>query len=110
MKYNKASVIIIGAGPAGLATAAELGLKKRSYIILEKGDMVAQSWQKHYDRLHLHTVRDFSHLPNEPFPETYPQFVHKDDLLKYYQAYAEKYEIAPLFNHNFESIKKDNND
>jgi hypothetical protein len=45
--------IIIGAGPAGLATAAALRVRGLNASILEKSDAVGAVWRRHYDRLHL---------------------------------------------------------
>lgn len=100
------TVLIIGAGPAGLAVAAGLHQKGIDYIILEKATAVAQSWRNHYDRLHLHTVRDLSNLPAMPFPDTYPQFVHKSDLILYYEAYAKAFDIVPRYGHNVVQINR----
>lgn len=100
------SVIVIGAGPAGLAAAALLREKDISFTILEKGQGVAQCWRDHYDRLHLHTVKELSHLPGEDFPEEYDRYVHKKDLVHYYEQYAEKRDIKPLFGKNVIGIEK----
>ena len=40
-------VIIIGAGPAGLAAAGQLSEKNIPFIVLEKGEGVAQCWRDH---------------------------------------------------------------
>ncbi|HET9980721.1 MAG TPA: NAD(P)-binding protein, partial [Ktedonobacterales bacterium] len=56
-------VLIVGAGPAGLATAACLTRRKIPYRLFEAGDMPANTWRRLYDRLHLHTVRALSGLP-----------------------------------------------
>ena len=47
--------IIIGAGPAGLATAASLQGQGLKAVILEKADIVGSVWRRHYDRLGLRT-------------------------------------------------------
>lgn len=91
------SVIIIGAGPAGLAAAGQLQKQNITFTILEKGQGVAQCWRDHYDRLHLHTVKELSHLPGEEFPEDFDRYVHRKDLVQYYENYAEKRNIRPLF-------------
>lgn len=100
------SVIIIGAGPAGLSAAGGLKEKGIPSIILEKGEGVAQCWRDHYDRLHLHTVRDLSHLEGEPFPQDYPMYVPKKELVSYYENYAKKRAIAPLFGRTVNKIEK----
>ena len=47
--YKK--VIIIGAGPAGLATSKILNDYKIENLILEKGKRIANSWRIFYDSL-----------------------------------------------------------
>ena len=90
--------LIIGAGPAGLATAGRLRKAGREFTLLEQTSTIAPSWQNHYDGLHLHTVNPLSHLPHLPFPDGYPVYVSKEDLVSYYQQYAETFDIKPVFN------------
>ena len=61
-------VIVIGAGPAGLAVAASLGRRGVRAVVLERADDVGASWRRHYERLHLHTTRRWSGLPGFPIP------------------------------------------
>ena len=82
------NIVIIGAGPAGLAIAGRLRQKNIQFTILEKDQKVASMWHKHYDRLHLHTVKDLSYLPNQPFPAEYPTYVPRQKLVDYYRDYA----------------------
>ncbi|KAJ7033908.1 hypothetical protein C8F04DRAFT_957087 [Mycena alexandri] len=66
--------LIIGAGQAGLATAAqlkELGLKA---CVIERNGRVGTSWRDRYESLQLNTPKDFSHLPYLPFPAEWPMF------------------------------------
>jgi cation diffusion facilitator CzcD-associated flavoprotein CzcO len=102
-------VLIIGAGPAGLAVAGRLRKKGIDFEIIEKTDKIASSWYGHYDRLHLHTVKQLSRLPHLPFPEEYPLYVPRLDLIKYYEDYAREFKIQPHFNHSVTSVKKDGN-
>jgi indole-3-pyruvate monooxygenase len=44
-------VLIVGAGPAGLATAACLKQRKIPARIFEAGDAPATTWRRLYDRL-----------------------------------------------------------
>ena len=59
-------VVVIGAGPAGLAAAAAATFRGLMVEVLEAGRSVATSWRSHYDRLHLHTTRALSGLPGMP--------------------------------------------
>lgn len=99
--------LIIGAGPAGLAVAGRLRQKGLDFEILEKTDKIAWSWHNHYDRLCLHTVKQFSHLPHLPFPEDYPLYVPREDLAQYYENYAAHFNIQPQFGEEVVSVRKE---
>jgi glycine/D-amino acid oxidase-like deaminating enzyme len=49
-------VVIIGAGPAGLAVGAARAARGLDATLLER-DRVGSAWHRHYERLHLHTIR-----------------------------------------------------
>jgi cation diffusion facilitator CzcD-associated flavoprotein CzcO len=89
--------LIIGAGPAGLAMAGRMRNAGIDFVIIEQSDRLAQRWRDHYDRLHLHTVKRWSHLPYLPFPDHYPVYISKDDLVKYYEQYARHFVIEPRY-------------
>ena len=56
-------ILIIGAGPAGLAVAGSLAGRGLQAVIIEKAGDIGSSWRGHYDRLRLHTVKQESALP-----------------------------------------------
>ena len=91
------NVLILGAGPAGLAIAARLKRAGISFDILEASAFVGNAWRNHYDRLKLHTARDLSHLPFVPFPRTYPEYVTRQQLVDYMDHYARQFELKPHF-------------
>ena len=86
-------VVVIGAGPAGLATAACLQRAGIRPLVLDQGDRVGQSWAERYDRLHLHTPRVQSHLPGYRLPARAGRWVSRDDMAAYLRAYAEHHGI-----------------
>jgi len=88
-------VIVLGAGPAGLAAAACLKRRGVEPLVLEAGPSVASSWRRHYARLRLHTVKQQSHLPGMPFPRELPRYPARADVVAYLEAYAARFEIAP---------------
>jgi hypothetical protein len=90
-------VIVIGAGPAGMAMSARMGKHGISHVVLEQGNRVAWRWQRHYRRLHLHTHKDYSELPGKAFPKDYPAYIGRSDLIRYFDGYAEVNRIRPRF-------------
>ena len=102
-----ADAIVVGAGPAGLACAAtmcELGLK---VAILERSDVVASVWRRHYDRLHLHTDRGHSGLPGLAMPRSYPRFPSCAQVVEYLESYAAHFDLRPIFNSAVRTIRRD---
>jgi len=87
--------VVIGAGPAGLASAVCLKRHGVDALVLEAGPSLANSWRNHYDRLHLHTVKQQSHMPGLPFAREMPRYPSRDDVVAYLQAYAARFAIQP---------------
>jgi cation diffusion facilitator CzcD-associated flavoprotein CzcO len=105
----KTQTIIIGAGPSGLAVAARLANAGLSFEVIEQSNKIASSWHQHYDRLHLHTVKHLSTLPFVDFPEHFPQYVSRQLLVDYYEAYAKQFNINPHFNCKVVAVQKIDN-
>ena len=81
-------VLVIGAGPAGLAVAASLKKRGVPVVVLERADDVGASWRRHYERLHLHTTRRWSGLPGFPIPQRFGRWVARADVVNYLEMYA----------------------
>ena len=99
-------VIVVGAGPAGLAMAGRLSKAGIPFKLLEKSERIANSWEQFYDRLKLHTIKEFSELPYFPFPKSYPTYIPRLDLIKYFKSYVEHFGIKPQFGESVGSIQK----
>jgi len=89
----KPVVCIVGAGPAGLSMASQLHARSIPYVVLEASDVAGSSWGSRYDRLHLHTIKSISALPNFPFPDYFPEYVSAKDLQQYYAACASQLNV-----------------
>lgn len=99
-------VAIVGAGPAGLAVGACLRKAGLDFVILERNREVASSWRRHYDRLHLHTVKQLSSLPYVPFPAAYPRYVPRDLVIEYLEGYAATFGLKPRFGETVRSVRR----
>jgi cation diffusion facilitator CzcD-associated flavoprotein CzcO len=86
-------VIVVGAGPAGLATSRELTRAGVDHRVLERGRQVGETWARLYDSLVLHTGRHLSALPGMPLPSTLPTFVPRGDFLDYLHRYADRFRL-----------------
>ncbi len=94
---TEAAVGVVGAGPAGLATAAMLKAEGVRTVVLEQSTGVGTTWQGHYDRLHLHTARTLSQLPDLGFPRRYGRWVPRDGVVSYLEAYTDHHGLEIRF-------------
>jgi thioredoxin reductase len=85
--------IVIGAGPAGLATSRELARRGVQHVVLERGDRVAHSWANLYDSLVLHTGKHMSALPGLKLPRSAPLFVPRGEFVRYLEDYAARFRL-----------------
>jgi putative flavoprotein involved in K+ transport len=100
-------VLIVGAGPAGLAAAAELGRRGISAQVLERGESVATSWRRRYDRLRLNTSRWTSNLPHARYPKAAGLFPSRDHVVGYLEDYAARNCIKIRFGTIVERVDRD---
>ncbi|KAK1275236.1 putative indole-3-pyruvate monooxygenase YUCCA10 [Acorus gramineus] len=93
----KKEVVIVGAGPSGLATSVCLNLLSIPNVILEKEDCYNSLWKKRsYDRLKLHLAKEFCNLPHFPHPKSAPTYIPKDAFIKYVDDYVSHFNLNPL--------------
>lgn len=90
-------VLIVGAGPAGLAVSACLKDRGVAHSIVERAHDVASSWRRHYSRLHLHTVKQYSGMPGMPWPKDTPQYPSRQQVVDYLTQYAAARAVSPQF-------------
>jgi cation diffusion facilitator CzcD-associated flavoprotein CzcO len=81
-------VVIVGAGPAGVAAAVALKDRGIRPLVVDQADSIASSWRRRYDRLRLNTCRPLSHLPKRGFPRGTPMFPSRDELVAHLERHA----------------------
>jgi hypothetical protein len=104
---SRIDVAVIGAGPAGLAVGAALQRTRKKFVILERNLTVGSSWRAHYERVHLHTIKQLSALPYCPFPASYPRYVPKALMIAYLERYAAMFHLEPHFGETVRSVDRD---
>ena len=90
---HREEIIIVGAGQAGLSLGYWLKRQRRSFLLLEAGQRIGESWRQRYDSLVLFTPRSYSALPGLALssnPEGRPT---KDEMADYLQSYADHFAL-----------------
>lgn len=107
---RRRGVVVLGAGPAGLATAAELGRRGVDALVVDRAEAVGASWRAHYDRLHLHTVRWLSGLPGLSMPKRYGPWVSREHVVEYLEDYARHHRLDLRLGTQVRGLRRDGAD
>jgi putative flavoprotein involved in K+ transport len=94
-RQARPDVVVVGAGPSGLAVARELKHRHRiSALVVEKADAPAISWRNRYDNFRLNTNGFLSHLPGQRIPLTAGRWPTKEDMVRYFDRYVRQQDIT----------------
>ncbi len=90
-----ADVVVVGAGPAGLAVARQLKHRHRiTALVVDRAAAPAMSWRTRYDHFRLNTNGFTSHLPGQRIPLTAGRWPTKEDMVRYFDRYVQTQDIA----------------
>ena len=87
------TVLIVGGGQAGLATAARLKQLNVDALIVDRMQRIGDNWRKRYHALTLHNQVHVNHLPYMPFPPNWPVYIPKDKLANWFESYVDAMEL-----------------
>jgi putative flavoprotein involved in K+ transport len=81
-------VVVVGAGPAGLATSCELTKAGVEHVVLERG-RIAQTWRDRWDSFCLVTPNWTVQLPDGHYDGPDPDgFMARDEVVSFLERYA----------------------
>lgn len=102
---NREDVVIVGAGPAGLAVAATLRRRGIDPLVLERTREVASSWRSRYDSLRLNTPRLTSTLPGYRMPRSLGRWPARDEVVRYLDDYAGRHRLRIEFGTRLDRVE-----
>jgi cation diffusion facilitator CzcD-associated flavoprotein CzcO len=100
-------VVVVGAGAAGLASAAELRRQGLQVLVLERAGSIGASWRGRYDRLRLNSSRPFSKLPGARYARGTGMFPSRDQMVGYLEEYAQRNRLDIRLGTRVERIDRD---
>jgi putative flavoprotein involved in K+ transport len=101
------TVLVVGGGHAGLTAAASLGALGVETLVVDRMARVGDNWRLRYHGLKLHNQVFSNHLPYMPFPATWPNYIPKDKIANWLEAYVEAMEIDFWTQTSFEGAEYD---
>ncbi|KUI27370.1 FAD-dependent oxidoreductase [Mycobacterium sp. IS-1496] len=99
-------VVVIGAGPSGVAAALSLRDRGLRPLLVDRADHVGSSWKARYDRLRLNTGRRTSHMPNRPYPKGTGAFPTRDQVVAHLDRHAHEDGIELLLGTTVDRIDR----
>src|SRR5688572_15953773 len=107
MNAGPNTVVVIGAGPAGVASALALKDAGLRPLLIDRGAEVGASWrERRYDRLHLNTSGRLSHLPGRAYPKGTPEFPSRAEFIEHLERHAQEDGIDLLLDTEVEAIDR----
>jgi cation diffusion facilitator CzcD-associated flavoprotein CzcO len=92
-RVPESTVVVVGGGASGLATAAALTRRGIPAVVLEQDAAIGGTWARRYQRLRLHTMREFSGLAHLPIPKRYPRYLARDQVVEYLREYVRHFRL-----------------
>jgi putative flavoprotein involved in K+ transport len=99
------SVVVIGAGQAGLAVSHELTVLGIEHLVLERA-LVGQTWRDRWDSFSLVTPNWTMDLPGSPYAGDEPEgYALRDEIVRYLERYAVNSAVPVREGVNVESLE-----
>jgi putative flavoprotein involved in K+ transport len=86
-------VLVVGGGHAGISAAVELKRLGLDTLVIDRQQRVGDNWRHRYHGLKLHNKTPVNHLRYMPFPPHWPEYIPKDKIANWLEAYVESMEV-----------------
>lgn len=103
-------VVIIGAGPAGLAAAECLQKRRIKHVVLEAGPKVASALRRVDPEMRLLSPTSLSLMPDMQRRVDEPNYLPFDDLVQELERYAKQHELAVISDATVVAVERSGED
>ena len=86
-------VIVVGGGHHGLFAAVNLQRLGADVLVVDRFPRVGDNWRTRYESLALHNLTDMCHFTGMPFPDSFPEYLPKDVLANWFEAYVQTMQV-----------------
>ncbi|MFG1817654.1 flavin-containing monooxygenase [Kribbella sp. NPDC049174] len=100
--------VIIGGGQAGLAVGYHLATQQRSFVILDAGERIGDSWRNRWDSLRVFTPARYDGLPGSSFPAPGWSYPTKDEVADYLESYAARFRLPVRAGVHVDDLSREN--
>ena len=107
MSEERFDIVVVGAGQAGLAVGYYLARQRFSFVIVDSGDRVGQSWDERWDSLRLFTPAHFTHLPGVRLAASRRYLPSKDEMADYLRSYATRFALPVRLGWRVDELSRD---
>ena len=97
-KIENHEVVVVGAGAAGLSSAAALQGRRFQTLVLEGSGAVGARWRSRYEELRLNSWRAMSNLQGFRMPRSYGRYPRRDDFVAYLEGFVIHHQLSVCFN------------
>ena len=100
-------VIIIGAGPAGLAAAHTLAKRRIDYVLLEKGSSVANALRNVDPDMRLLSPASLSLMPDMKIEPGAPTYLPFKTLVRELERYQQQHGLKVTFDSTVIAVRRE---
>lgn len=106
---ERVSVVVVGAGQAGLAIGYYLKREGIDHLILDGAGRIGDTWRARWDSLRLFTPARYDGLPGLPFPAPAGSFPTKDEMAEYLETYVDRFQLPVRLGVRVDRLSRERN-